>query len=240
MCYNHYRRVSMEKISYKTFLHFIASDLDEVEYFGCDKTSLMSLKEYLIELKERKEEFDKLISEPLKSIKSKNKWVVNVVPRYDGIKEGVIIQGKNDPFLGVGIWPELAVAQRKKPNDYILTGGMIITPFHNLKFRNRIKVLDNSQNEIREIDTIARKMNFIKEEFDTISNYFSVKSSLYDVCDIECFNWPIIRAILSTGDLQEVKPLMSDETFYKKEGIYPKPLTLEERKKLVKKLYIKR
>lgn len=230
----------MKKIPYKTFLDFIASDLDEVEYFGCDKTSLMSLKDYLNELKVKKEEFDKLVSEPLKSIKSKNKWVVNVVPRYDGFMDGVVIRGKNDPSLGVGINPELAKKFGKNSNDYILTGGMIITPFHNIKFKNRIKVLDNSQDEIREIDTIAQKFNFVKEEYDTASSNFSVRSVIYDVCDIECFDWPIIRAILSTGELQGVKPLMSDETFYKKEGIYPKPLSLEERKKLVKKLYIKR
>ena len=64
----------MEKISYKDFLDFLASDLNEVEYFGCDKTSLILLKDYLLELKQKKEEFDKLVSEPLKSIKSKNKW----------------------------------------------------------------------------------------------------------------------------------------------------------------------
>ncbi len=229
----------MERISYKDFLDFLCSDLNEVEYFGCDKTSLILLKDYLLELKQKKEEFDKLVSEPLKSIKSKNKWVIDVVPRYDGYLDGVLIRGKNDPVLGVGIYPEMAKLQGKKANDYILTGGMVITPFHNLKFKNRIKVLDNSQDEIREIDTIARKLNFINEVFNTASGKFKIKSSKYDECDVDCFDWPIIRAILSTGELQEVKPFMSRETFYEKEGIYPKPLTLEEREKLVKKLYIK-
>lgn len=230
----------MENISYKDFLNFLASDLNEVEYFGCDKTSLMSLKDYLLELKQKKEEFDKLVSEPLKSIKSKNKWVIDVVPRYDGYLDGVLIRGKNDPVLGIGIDPAMAAAQGKKASDYILTGGMVITPFHNLKFKNRIKVLENSQDEIREIDTIARNLNFINEEFNTVSGKFEIQSSEYDECDIDCFDWPIVRVILSTGELQGMKPFMSPKTFYKKEGIYPKTLTLEEREKLVKKLYIKR
>lgn len=230
----------MESISYKDFLNFLASDLNEVEYFGCDKTSLISLKDYLLELKQKKEEFDKLVSEPLKAIKSKNKWVIDVVPRYDGYLDGVLIRGKNDPVLGVGIDPAMAAAQGKKASNYILTGGMVITPFHNLKFKNRIKVLENSQDEICEIDAIARNLNFIKEEFNTVSGKFEIESSEYDECDIDCFDWPIVRVILSTGELQGVKPFMSPETFYKKEGIYPKPLTLDEREKLVKKLYIKR
>lgn len=229
----------MEKISYKDFLDFLASDMNEIDFFGCDKTSLISLKEYLNELKKQKETYDKLISEALKSIQKKNKWVKEVVPRYDGIMDGVKIRGKNDPTLGVGIYPELAKKFGKNPNDYILTGGMIITPFHNLKFRNRIKVLENSQEEIREIDTIAQNLNFIKEEITTISGKFVINSSCYNTCDIECFNWPIIKIILSTGELQRVEPYMSSELFYKKEGVYPKPLTLDDMEKLVKKLYIK-
>lgn len=230
----------MSQISYKEFLNFLDSDLNEVEYFGCEKTSLVALRDYLDELKQKHEEYEKLIREPLNSIKSKNRWIVDVIPRYDGIRDGVKIRGKNNPVLGVGINPKMAQARGKKPNDYILTGGMIVTPFHNLKFKNRIKVLDNSQDEIRQIDKIAQDLNFIKEEFDTISSNFSVNSSYYNVCDIECFNWPIIRVILSTGELQGMAPFMDSELFYKKEGIYPKPLTVEEREKLVKKLYIKR
>lgn len=230
----------MSKLSYKEFLNFLSSDLDEVEYFGCNKKSLVSLREYLNELKQKNEEFERLIQEPLESIKKKNKWVTNVIPRYDGSLSRIQIQGKNQPSLGVGIEPKIARAHHKNPYDYILTGGMIITPFHNLKLRNRIKVLKNSQNEIREIDKIAQKLHFIKEEFDTASKNFSTKSSWYNVCYIECFDWPIIKAILSTGELQNFKRMMSDELFYKKEGMYPKPLSNDDKEKLVKKLYIKR
>ena len=230
----------MGKLSYKEFLDFLSSDLDEVEYFGCNKNSLISLREYINELKQKNEEYEKLIQEPLESIKKKNKWVKNIVPRYDGCLTSVQIFGKNQPNLGVGINPKIAKAHGKNPDDYILTGGMIITPFHSLKLRNRIKVLDNSQNEIREIDKIAKKLNFVKEEFDTASENFSIKSSYYNGCYIEYLDWPIIRVIPLTGELQNFKRLMSDELFYKKEGMYPKPLSDEDKERLVKKLYIKR
>lgn len=230
----------MDKLSYKDFLNFLSSDLDEVEYFGCNKNSLVSLREYLNELKQRNEEYERLIQEPLESIKKKNKWVKKVVPRYDGTLSSIQIHGKNQPNLGVGIYPEMAKARGKKEDDYILTGGMVITPFHNLKFKNRIKVLDNSQNEIREIDKIAKKLHFVKEDFDTASGYFSTKSSYYNTCYIECFDWPIIKTILSTGELQNFRRMMSDELFYKKEGMYPKELSNDDKERLVKKLYIKR
>lgn len=229
----------MENISYKVFLDFLASDLDEVEYFNCDKKDLVLLEYYLIELKEKHENFNKLISLPLKSIKDKNKWVENVVPRYDKYLEGILIQGKTDPVLGVGIDPEMAIKQGKKETDYIMNGSIVLTRLDNLKLKNRIKVLENSQDEIREIDTIARNLNFIYEKFNTASEKFEIENSTFDECNINCFDWTIIKKIFSTGELKRIKPLMSNETFYKKEGIYPKSLTLEERKKLVKKLYIR-
>ena len=230
----------MGKLSYRDFLDFLSSDLDEIEYFGCNKNSLISLREYLNELKQKNEEYERLIQEPLESIKKKNKWVKNIVPRYDGSLNRVQIFGKNQPNLGVGINPKIAKAHGKNPDDYILTGGMIITPFHDLKVRNRIKVLDNSQKEIREIDKIAQKLHYFKEQFNTISGNFSTKSSCYNICYIECFDWPIIKVIISTGELQNFRPMMSDSLFYKKEGMYPKPLSSDDKERLVKKLYIKR
>lgn len=229
----------MEKISYKEFLDFIASDLNEIEYFNCEKKDLILLKDYLNVLKEKVEKYNKLINTPLKSIKDKNKWVEDVVPRYDKYLNGILIRGKTDPVLGVGIDPEMAIKQGKKETDYIMTGSIVLTSFDNLKLKNRVKVLKNSQDEIREIDTIARNLKFTYEKFKTISKKFEIESSTFDECNINCFDWTIIKIILSTGELQRIEPLISSETFYKKEGIYPKPLTLEEQDKLVKKLYIK-
>jgi len=216
----------MEKISHEEFLDFLYSEADEAQYFGYDKSDLINLRDYLNELKQKKEEFEKRIKEPLKNIKSKNKWVVDIVPRYDGITDGVLIRGKSDPILGVGICPEKSMKLNGNPNSYVLTGGMVISPFHNIKFKNRIQVLNNSQEEIRQIDKIAHDLNFVKEEFNTISGNFTIDSSQYNECNIEFLNEPLLRTILSTEELQNTN--------------HKRLLTLDERKSLVKKLYIRR
>lgn len=225
----------MEKISYKDFLNFLASDLNEFEYFNCDKTSLISLKDYLTELKEKKESYDKLITEPLKSIQSKNKWVKHIEPDHFLNKDGLVVLGKTAPTFLLGIEPKYANVE-----DYIRIGGYYVTPFLELKMKIRKKLLENSQEELHEINKIVHQLNVIEKPFTTISNRFEINPSDYDKCDIECFGWPIIRYIRDTEKLEGVKPAMSSETFYKKEGIYPSPLTSEEREKLVKKLYIKK
>jgi len=227
----------MSQISYKEFLNFLGSNLNEVEYFGCDKTSLILLKDYLLELKQKKEEYDKLIIEPLKSIQSKNKWVKNIIPDHDLDENGLVIRGKTAPTFLLGINPEFS---KGNPEDYIRIGGNYVTPFLQMKMKNRKKLLENSQEELHEINKIVHQLNVIEKSFTTVSNRFEINPSEYDRCDIECFGWNIIRYIRATEKLEGVKPMMSSETFYKKEGIYPKPLTLEEREKLVKKLYIKR
>ena len=51
--------------------NFITSPLNEIDYFKCQKEDLVSLRDYLLELKGQKMEYDKLISEPLKSIQEK-------------------------------------------------------------------------------------------------------------------------------------------------------------------------
>ena len=98
----------------KDFLDFLASDLNEIEYFNCDKTALMSLKDYLIELKEKKETYDKLIIEPLKSIQSKNKWVKYIEPDHYLNKDGLVVWGKTAPTFLLGIEPKLANGNLRK------------------------------------------------------------------------------------------------------------------------------
>lgn len=231
----------MHKISYKEFLDFLASDLNEVEYFGCNKTSLMSLKDYLLELKQKKEDFDKLISEPLKSIQNKNKWVKNIRPDRTLDENGLLVLGNTQPTFLLGIDPKFS---NGNPEDYIRIGGYYVTPFLNLKMKNRTKLLENSQKELHEINKLANQLNMLEKPFYTVSGQFHVNPFGYDYCDIEGFCFPLIRIVRSTEKLKRVNPLVymereERETFYKKEGIYPKPLTLEERNKLVKKLYIK-
>ncbi len=226
----------MPKISYKEFLDFLASDLDEAAYFDCDKSSLISLKEYLNGMKQKKEQYDELVSEPLKSIQNKNRWVIDIKPSHYLDENGLLVLGKTQPTFLLGIDSNFS---KGNPDDYIRIGGYYVTPFLNLKMKTRSKILENSQEELHEINKIAHQLNILGKTFNTVSGKFSIDSSNYGYCDIECLHTPIIRIIISTGELKRIKPYIDRETIYKKDGFYPKPLTLDERKKLVKKLYIK-
>lgn len=222
----------MINISYDELLEFLHSDLNEVEFFNCDKASLISLRDYLLEQKERNKKYEQMINEPLNSIKYKNKWVKNVVPRYDGIKDGVIIEGKNYLSFAVGIDPKMASALGKRPTDYVLNCSIIMSPLVNLKLKHRIKVLDNSQDEIREIDLIAKELNYKKEIINTVSDIFSINNSYYDICEILYGGYPATRTIISSDEVYSVDYSNLNDFLRNKEKTEFRTLSLEDSKKL--------
>lgn len=107
----------MENFSYKDFLEFLDSNLDEIEFFGCDKQDYISLEQYLHELKLKKEEYDKLITPYLKSIQNKNKWVKEIVPSHDISLNALVIYGKIEPTFLLDI--------DKETQKYKRTGGLL-------------------------------------------------------------------------------------------------------------------
>lgn len=228
----------MKNISYDELLEFLHSDLNEVDFFNCDKSSLKSLRDYLLEQKERNKKYEQMINEPLNSIKYKNKWVKNIVPRYDGIKKGIIINGKNYPSICAGIDPKMASALGKNPTDYVFNCSVIISPLVHLKLKHRLKVLDNSQDEIKKIDLIAKELNYKKEIINTASNIFSINNSYYDICEILYGGYPVTRTIISSDEVYSVDYSNLNDFLRNKEKTEFRTLSLEDSKKLVKKLYI--
>lgn len=215
----------MSKIFYKNLLDFIASELDESNYFNCsDKKSLISLKEYLNDMQKKNEEYIKLISEPLKSIQNKNKWVEDIRPSHDLNDDGLLILGNKESILLLGIDPNLS---KRNSNDYIIIGSSHMNSFLNLKMNKREKILENSQEELHEINRVCHELNILENPFITVSGYFFINPSKYDFCKINYLTSEIMYFIPSTGILNVGKDIES------------KVLTLEEGNKLVKKLYIK-
>ena len=51
--------------------NFLSSNLTETEYYSLPKENLITLKEYLLQLKEKDNEFDRAIEKHAKSIKQK-------------------------------------------------------------------------------------------------------------------------------------------------------------------------
>ena len=62
----------------KVLCDFINSDLTESEYFGLTKDELITLKDYLLSMREKDKEFKELIKEPLDSMKDKCGWISSV------------------------------------------------------------------------------------------------------------------------------------------------------------------
>ena len=62
----------------KVLCDFINSDLTESEYFGLTKDKLITLKDYLLSMREKDKEFKELIKEPLDSMKDKCGWISSV------------------------------------------------------------------------------------------------------------------------------------------------------------------
>ena len=80
--------------------NFVKSSLDEVEYFNCDGNNLVSLRDYLMEFKKKKEEYDRLIEEPLKSIQKKNPWCIDVQP---AIRNHLIMEAVSNNYPSIYI-----------------------------------------------------------------------------------------------------------------------------------------
>ena len=233
--------LSVKKNSYKKFLDFLNSDLNEIQYFGCDcdKTSLIALKDYLLELKQKKDNYEHLIIDPLSSIQNKNKWVERIIPHHNLNINGLQVIGYKSPRYIFGINPEHS---RTMTDDYIFMGStrIYLTSFWRPKDKKIEKLLSNSQEELHEINKIAHKLNVIEGQISTISDNFKIDPTNYEECKINGSWGTMVRYDKSTDRIESVEPIISRDTFYKMEGIYQEKLSLEESEKLVKKLYIKR
>lgn len=149
---------------------FVVSSLDEIDYFKCNRENLVSLKNYLLELKEQKKEYDRLIANPLKSIQDKNIWCKDVQPAARDIffmeakaknYPSVFIGEDNDKLFGSGI-----AYDSLDPRGLIYSRRMI----------KRHEILNNSKDELLEIKKIIQSFGFGSEDegLITISNHFLI------------------------------------------------------------------
>ena len=80
---------------------FIISSKNEKEFFNCDVGDLISLRDYLVESKKKKEKYSKLIKAPLKTKQEKNPWCIDVQP---AVESPFIMkaEAKNYPSICIG------------------------------------------------------------------------------------------------------------------------------------------
>lgn len=156
---------------YNELIQFIKGNETE-EKFLTNKDNLILLKDYLLELKQTKDNYIKKIEEPLKSIKSKNKWVKEVYPSFR-VTRRIVLAGKNDPVIGCSINPETG--------KYEHTSAWVHVPIvGDIRLKNRVKVLDNSQEELHEIGKIIDS-TFDKSKYEV--NIYSASNLFYIDCN---------------------------------------------------------
>lgn len=141
------------------FRDFLASNLNEIEYFysgDTDRNNIISLKEYLQLFEERKLEYLKQVDKLLLEIMKYNKWVMNVVPIKNESK--LIIEGLNPEFILLNLTSFGFVSS----ND--VKGKALI---------------DSSQDELLQIFQLGKQV--LNDYMDTtsISRMFEVESSYY-------------------------------------------------------------
>ena len=137
---------------------FLNSELDEGDYYSLSKENLLTLREYLLKLKEKDDEFQSRIQNQFNSIKEKCDWLEDI--NFDGVvkKDGTyemsaIYLNSND---GVNLivrlnknhdqYEELV---KKVPKLYLVSSKV-------RKHLARQEDIKYIQEELREIDNIGR------------------------------------------------------------------------------------
>lgn len=166
-------------IDFPEVREFIVSPEDEVSFFNCNMENLVSLRDYLLELKKKKEEYDKLIEVPLKSIQEKNPWCIDVQP---AIRSHYIMKANAKNY------PSIYIAY---DDDFYGNGIDLSNPLTrylvNKRWLERRKIAENSKNELLEIKKILESFDFKSENegLITASSRFLVILRSFEEIEIQ-------------------------------------------------------
>ena len=170
----------LNEISSNTLTTFNNSNLDECAFFNCEKENLISLRDYLVELKMQKESYKQMISEPLKSIQKKNEWCTDIQPYLFILSPGFSMEATSKNYPSIRIYED---------NNGILFGSGIqisnnpfIRFFSTKKWRERRKIIENSEEELLEIEEICKSFGFTSgaDGIFTASNNFLITAIDFD------------------------------------------------------------
>lgn len=172
---------------------FLNSNLTELEYYSLPKENFITLKEYLLQLKEKDNNFQSAIQEQFESIKKKCSWLsaisfgglihesgnYEITAIYLYSKDGNDLIAKhnnsNDKYEGL---------TKNVPKLYLLSGKV-------KKHLSRQKDIDLIQEELREIGNVGRNIyKDVLRPTSSISNNFqiyytpNIGLSIYNDCDL--------------------------------------------------------
>lgn len=179
--YNTGNYMDLISIDFPEVREFIISPEDEVSFFNCNMENLVSLRDYLLELKKKKEEYDKLIEAPLKSIQEKNPWCIDVQP---AIRSPFIMKAnaKNYPSIYMAYEDDDFYG-----NGIRVSYNPLIRYLDNKRWNERRKIIKNSKDELLEIKKILESFGF-KSENDgliTLSSRFLVIPRSFEEIEIQ-------------------------------------------------------
>lgn len=168
-------------IDFPEVKEFVISSEDEASFFNCNREDLVSLKDYLLELKQKKSEYNKMIEKPLRSIQEKNPWCVDIQPEAKDLfimkamaenYPSIYIHYANNDFYGNGIE---------------LSYNPILRYLHTKRWRERKKIVNNSKEELLEIKSILESFGF-SDDFHgliTVSKHFIVIPHSFDELSVQ-------------------------------------------------------
>lgn len=156
---------------------FLNSSLTEAEYFSLPKENLITLKEYLLKLKNKDSDFQSAIQQQFQSIKQKCSWISEIsfgglihesgnyeitsiyLNSEDGINLIATHNASNNKYEDLS---------RNVPKVYLLSGKV-------RKHLERQKDIDLIQEELQEIENIGRNMYIdVLKTISSISENFKI------------------------------------------------------------------
>lgn len=215
----------MEQISYKEFRKFLDSDVDEAEYFGCNKDNLISLRERLEGLRERFEICESRIERDREKIKSVYNNISGI-SYNDSRKTLTFTVGESSYYLtkdeGKNIY---------KINWYISSEPSIFTNMKLIKYRNLGKKFS------KEVDNIVENSvkYFNKDNaIESVSSIFFLEDSYFSSA-LNCCDYPFFFIDKRTLVPEEYTII----PFKVEYDTLPK-ITIEDKQKLLTKIMVPR
>ncbi len=216
----------------KVIVDFLNSGLTESEYFNLSSEDLITLKEYLIEMRDKDKEFMELIKEPLDSMKDKCGWINTIgydVLHQSSTGEYIMSSIKLIPVEGRNLTVHKKIDSDKYtnlaegfPKFYLLNRGIRIE-------NERSKELPYIQDELSEIDQIG--ISFYKGLLGSklsVSGNFGISCHPNVTMDVYAMDGVHYDELLSRYPVRKMKE-------------YEKPyLGEEEKSKVLTKIQIKK
>ncbi len=217
----------MEKISYKEFRNFLDSDVDEAEYFGCNKDNLITMREYLLSLKERFEICESELASDKQRIKDKysriTKW------QYDYQRDNLLFCIDKTLFY---------LKKDEKTGIYKanIAGGSDLALFYNLKkyYAKSLQIGKWFPNELENIKKYG-EMYFDKDNnVESVSSIFSLTDVYYDSI-INCNGSMFFRVYKDTLIPSESTNSAFEDFHYNTDNV-----SVEDKQKLLTKIMVPR